>query len=185
MYFFSFPILVTCLSYTFYSLSDGDFRVLELDHSSIANPLLFESSFLIGKELFPVSMVSPNRLNENSGSIIVFFEEFNFDYSLNVEALYFITLLLAADSIGLDGQFNMFKLLSFFRIVVHYIVGNIIFFSKDPFFTKLIFLNILFDIVPDSSWLDILDVNIIRHDIIESLVGKSSFSDEMKSIWSS
>jgi len=130
-------------------------------------------------------MVSPNCLNENSGSLIVFLIEFDFDYSLNVEALHFITFLLAADSIWLDGQFNMFELLSFFRIVVHYIIGYIIFLSQRPFFTKFIFLDVFFDIIPDGAWLDILEVNIIRHDIIESLIGESSLSDEMKSIWSS
>ena len=137
-----------------------DFLGLVLDNCSIANPLLFKTSFFIREELFPVSMVSFGSLNLHSSCIFILLEELDFDDGLSIKTFDFVTLLSAVDAIGLNSDSNMLFLGGLSIVVIHYIVGFVLALGDGPLFSKFIGFNILLNVVEDSAWLDRVQVDV-------------------------
>jgi hypothetical protein len=130
-----------------------------LNHCTIANPLLFQTNIGLYKGLLPVSNISLGCLNVNSSTGIVFFEEFDFNGRLSVEAFHIVTLFLTRNAIGLDCNSNMLRFLGAFSLIIHYVIGVVLSLSESPLLTELVALNILLKIVPDSSWLDGISIH--------------------------
>jgi len=116
-------------------------------------------------------------LDVYSGCSIVFFEELHLYNRFRVEALNFITLLSSIDFVWFDCESNVLTLSLALFIIIHDIVRFILIFGQSPFFGQLIDLDVLFDIIPYGSWLDLVEVDVISHDIIEGKTSISSLPD--------
>jgi len=112
-----------------------------------------------------------------SGSSIVLLEELHLYNRFRVEALNFITLLGSIDFVWFDCESNVLTLSLAFFIIIHDIIRFILIFSQSPFLGQLIDLDVLFDIIPYGSWLNLVEVDVIGHDIIEGKTCISSLPD--------
>jgi len=131
------------------------------DNCSITDPLIFQTICFICEEGLPMSCVSLGSLNVNSGSGIVFFEEFDFNSCFLIESFNFVTLFFSTNFVRLNDYSDV---LGFFLclVIVNNIISFIFSFCESPFICKLVCTNIVLEIIPNGSWFDGFCINIIR-----------------------
>lgn len=111
---------------------------------------------LLGEELLPVVDVTLRWLDLDSGSLFIFFKEFDLDDGLGIESLDVVTLFGVGDSVGFDSKSDMLSSRGTFLIVINYIVSFIFALSETPLLGKSVVFDVLLDVVVDHTWLDSL-----------------------------
>jgi len=116
-------------------------------------------------------------LNVYSGCGVILPEELNLNDSFRVEALNLVTLLSSINFIWLNSESEMLTLSLAFFLVIHDIVRFIFLLSHNPFFGQLVGFNVLLKVIPYGSWLNLIKVDVISHNIIESQTSVASLPD--------
>jgi hypothetical protein len=116
-------------------------------------------------------------LNVYSCSGIILPEELDLNDSFGVEALDLITLLSSINFVRLNCESEMLTLLLAFFQIIHDIIRFIFLLGHNPFFGQLVGFNVLLKVIPYGSWLNLIKVDVISHDIIESQTSVASLPD--------